>query len=108
MRALEAAPLAAPASVPQATPNEQRWQAEAACVTKLRAATASMVKEELQAAVAEAKKLNVGGRELQAAQQLLFEFAESDQRDQRQRDEALNKASQEERKRKEERRIEKS
>eukprot|EP01043_Picozoa_sp_COSAG02_P068086 COSAG02_NODE_11178_length_1776_cov_1.573643_1_plen_360_part_01 len=88
-------------SAPQATPNEQRWQAEAACVTKLRAATASMVKEELQAAVAEAKKLNVGGRELQAAQQLLHEFAEVDQRDQRQRDEAVSKASQEERRKQE-------
>ena len=93
------APAAAPvaASAAQTTPNEQRWQAEAACMTKLRAATASMVKDELQAAVDEAKRLNVGGRELQAAQQLLHEFAEVDQRDQRQRDEAMTKASAEER-----------
>ena len=91
----------APAPAPQATPNEQRWQAESACLAKLKAATQSMVKEELQAAVDEAKRLSVSGRELQTAQQLLHEFAETEQREQRQRDAALSKASQEERRKQE-------
>ena len=91
----------APTPAPQATPNEQRWQAESACLAKLKAATQSMVKEELQAAVDEAKRLSVSGRELQTAQQLLHEFAETEQREQRQRDAALSKASQEERRKQE-------